>query len=164
MISTQPTHRTIEAWRVEAPYLDSPVAEPAPEAPRGLHQCAEPIVEQSNPHAFLRLGDECVPELIADCVVANNVVLEMHGMACRTNRPEPCGIILFGVLEKPDAIAGDQRRARGGRESLCRHQMNGGRRRRALLVQIRIDHIATFHRHVDEFARTSCGLISGNAW
>ena len=50
-------------------------------------------------------------ELTADFILMNDVRLEMDPFRRATDRFDPCWIILRGIFQEPDPIAGNQRRA-----------------------------------------------------
>ena len=88
-------------------------------------EAAEPVVNESDAHALTSFGGECFGEHPAGVVFVNDVAFEMDVLLGRLDRIEPRRIILFRILQQPDAVAADERRTRGARESLVREVANG---------------------------------------
>src|SRR5262245_15508664 len=62
--------------------------------------------------------DQGIGELHAFAILVNDVALEMNMIARRSDRREPCGIVLGCVNQQPYAVPTDERCTGSARESL----------------------------------------------
>src|SRR5262245_37240254 len=76
-------------------------------------------------YALLCFCDKGIGELHPFAILVKDVALEMNMIACRSDRREPCGIVLGRVNQQPYAIPTNERCTGGARKSLVGKRAGG---------------------------------------
>jgi hypothetical protein len=125
VVTAQPSERARQARRVVTAHLDTARPQTVPELSRGLAEAAQPVVDDADADPVGRPRDQRVAELLAARVVMNDVALEVDGPGGAGDCVEPRRVVLAGVLQELDVVAGQERRAGGARERLLGEGADG---------------------------------------
>ena len=98
--------RSQQTWRVETAYLHAGLPQALPEAPGGLAEGTEPVIDEPDLHPLAGLCAERFREFLSCIIVVDDIGLEVDPLPGGSDRFEPRGVVLSRVLQEPDAVAG----------------------------------------------------------
>ena len=117
MIAIEPSERVVEAKGIERPDFYTGTTEPPEKTVRGIAERPNPVVEQTDLHAFTGFFRKQRRERLAHIVCVNDVTLEVNPFACGAYGLLPRRVILGRILQQAHTIPQDQRRAGRAGES-----------------------------------------------